>query len=58
MEASLLSKLGEHDNVIQMYGTVLGEQESEFQPLRVYKMMMELTECEIGREGGGSGGTQ
>lgn len=45
-EASLLSKLGEHNNVIQMYGAVLDEQESEFQPPRVYKMMMELAERE------------
>ena len=50
MEASLLSKLGEHDNVIQMYGAVLDEQESDFQPPRVYKMMMELAERESGRE--------
>ena len=50
MEVSLLSKLGEHDNVIQMYGAVLDEQESDFQPPRVYKMMMELAEHESRRE--------
>ena len=33
-----------------MYGAVLDEQESDFQPPRVYKMMMELAERESGRE--------
>lgn len=43
-EASLLSRLGLHSNVIQMYGAVIDEQESEFQPTKVYKLMMELAE--------------
>ena len=48
-EASLLSRLGEHDHVIQMYGAVLDEQQCAFQPPKVYKMMMELAERECGR---------
>lgn len=58
-EASLLSRLGEHDHVIQMYGAVLDKQEFEFQPPRVYKMMMELAEREFtwGRGGGVIGGS-
>ena len=43
-EACLLSKLGLHNNVIQMYGAVIDEQDSDFQPTKVYKLMMELAE--------------
>ena len=43
-EASLLSKLENHHNILEPYGFILEEQESEFGPLKVYKLMMELCE--------------
>ncbi len=43
-EARLLSRLGPHVNVIQMYGAVLDCEEHAFVPARVYKLMMELSE--------------
>ena len=45
-EACILSHLGKNDHVIQMYGAVLDEEETEFPPPRVNKMMIELAERE------------
>lgn len=47
-EARLLSRLGPHENVIQMYGAVLDCEEHAFLPNRMYKLMMELAERKWG----------
>ena len=44
-EAHLLSQLGPHKNIIQMYGAVLDIQKHTSLPNKIYKLMMELAEC-------------
>ena len=46
-EARLLSRLGPHTNVIQMYGAVLDCQEHEFLPTRIFKLFMELSQRKL-----------
>ena len=46
-ECFVLSRLPEHNNIIQFLGAVLDEKELEFQPPLVCKMMMELAESKL-----------
>ena len=43
-EAKMLARLRHHENVIQMFGAVVDNEQSEFHPTRMYKLMMELAE--------------